>query len=161
MQETASVRWLDHQAFARDGRDIRTKRNRGPISSRFAHLSDHSWFCEIVPRKDYTPMIQAQIERQDVILSHYVTLFEAKQVAQEVHSLMYAKQLVNLLVHAHGFSPEERKRMTLLIPWPEQIESLSEYFGGKWIAVSEPFGDSYALQDLGGFQLLARRLGSH
>jgi hypothetical protein len=114
-----------------------------------------------VPREEYTPIIQAQIERGDVILSHYAAFFEAKQVAQEVYSPMYAKQLVNLSVRSHDFSPEERRRMTLLIVWPEQIESLSEYFGGKWIAVSEPFGDSYALPDLGRFPLVSHRLESH
>jgi len=118
-------------------------------------------FCEIVPREKYTPIIQSQIKREDVVLSHFAAFFEAKQVARKVYSPMYARRFINLSVRAHDFSPEERKQMTVLIMWPEQMESLREYFGGKWVAVSEPFGDSCSLPAPTWFPLLARRLQSH
>lgn len=51
--------------------------------------------------------------------------------------------------------------MSVCIVWPEQMPALSNYFGGVWMAVSEPFGDTYSLPKLDRLPFLLRRLESH
>jgi hypothetical protein len=120
-----------------------------------------STFCHIVPRREYLEAIRAQVHPGDVVFCDYPAFFEAKQVAPKVYSPMYSKHFVTLASHAHDFSPEEKQQITVLIIRPEHHAKLEPYFGGKWVGVSPPFGDSLEAASLARVPLVGSRLVHH
>jgi hypothetical protein len=118
-------------------------------------------FFDIVPRTNYAKIIQAELRPDDVVFAHYTAFFEAKRVAQNVYGPMYGKYLANLTPAAHEFTPEEKQSLTVLIIWKHQFDFFQGYFGGDWVAVSEPFGDSSTLGRSADIPLIGRRMRTH
>src|SRR6185312_15504241 len=88
----------------------------------------------------------------------YESFFEAKEVAQTVFAPSYSKQFVDLSVQSHDFSDEEKKRINVIIIPVKESERLKQYFGGKWEAASEPFGNSYSLGKLAKLPIVGHKI---
>ena len=74
---------------------------------------------------------------------------------------MYARSFVDLSPHAQEFSTEERGQINVMIIPAAESDRMRDYFGGKWEAVSEPFGDTFNLGDATKIPLIGGRLGSY
>jgi len=118
-------------------------------------------FYETVPRKECRQVIRAQTRAGDVAFSDYPAFFEVKQELQAVFSPMYSKHFVELVPSAHDFTPEEKALVTLIIVRPDRLADYEAYFGGKWKAVSEPFGDAIREEKWPKTPMFARVLRHH
>jgi hypothetical protein len=55
------------------------------------------------------------------------------------------------------FTAEEKKSISVLIIRPERKEFMTNFFGGNWIVVAEPFGDTQDYSKLAGIPLAGSR----
>lgn len=124
-------------------------------------LGASSTFAQIAPRAEHLRIIQTQIKTNDVIFCDFPAFFETKQAAQNVFAPTYSKHFLQFTPTAREFSEQEKNSLTLLIISPEKLKATTDYFGGRWEAVSEPFGDSFSLGRWAEVPLIGKRLASH
>jgi hypothetical protein len=102
-------------------------------------------FCEVTPRAELMNQVAAQVHPDDVVFSEYATFFEAKRVTPQVYVPFSARGLGPISRAGLDLTPEQREHVSVMIVSPGQKDPTARYFGGDWVAVSDPFGDSVAL----------------
>ncbi len=118
-------------------------------------------FCEISPRHEYTHLISSALEPDDVIFADYPAFFECKSVAHRVYSPMYSRHFLNLSSTGQDFTREEKQEVTVLAIPVAKLAEMEKYWGGKWVAVTPPFGDSMLLNPRLEVPFLAKKLRSY
>lgn len=118
-------------------------------------------FVQFTPRHFQREIIQVHIRPEDVVFSDYNSFFEAKQFAQRVFIPEYSTNFATLSPEGHDFSPEEKQGITVLLVDPDRITNLKQYFGGRWKAVSDPFGDEISLGRIATRPIIGPRLQHH
>jgi hypothetical protein len=118
-------------------------------------------FVHLTPRNVQQDIVRAHVHSDDVVFSDYASFFEAKQVAQTVFVPVYSTNFARISLQGHEFTPEEKKEITVLIVDPQSITTMQDYFGGRWKATSEPFGDETSLGSAVKVPIIGPRLRSH
>ena len=118
-------------------------------------------FCEIVPRHEYTSLIQSALKPEDVIFADYPAFFECKSVAHLVYSPMYSRHFVNLSSAAQDFTAKEKQDVNVLAIPAAKFDEMKEYWGGEWAAVTQPFGDSMPTHPFLEVPFFGKRLKSY
>ncbi len=118
--------------------------------------------CRIHPRKEMLLQLRSHINERDVVLSDHAAFFEAKQIATEVYDRNYSGTTGNNWVSGgHEFSPEERSAMTVLVIRDQDANLMTNYFGGQWVPVGPPFGDTQDFGALARLPIVGRRFASY
>jgi hypothetical protein len=116
----------------------------------------------LASREELLQMIRSQIRSNDVVVSDQAPFFEVKQVAREVYAPSYSAMLFGMHVAGgHEFSAEERRSISVLVLRPERAELWTNYFGGRWQAVSRPFGDTQDFSRLSRLPVIGSRLAHY
>jgi len=103
-------------------------------------------FVDPCPRSEIRRIVSSRIHPADVVFSDYASFFEIKEVARLVYDPYFSSTLVPRNVPGLDFTDEEKRAISVLVIRPEQLERLAGFFGGKWSAVSDRFGET---QDVG------------
>jgi hypothetical protein len=106
-------------------------------------------------------VIQEHVRPQDVVFADYSVFFETKQCVQQVFIPAYSTNFVTISARGHDFSPEEKKRISVLVVPPEMEPGLQNYFGGQWKPVSELFGNAMSLGKIVKMPLIGARIQHH
>jgi hypothetical protein len=118
--------------------------------------------CKLIPRPELQRTLSAALSRSDVVLSDHAALFEAKQSADLVYDPFYSVSLHYVGVGgAHDFTWEEKRAINVLIIRPQDAGLFTNYLGGKWQAVSAPFGDTQDFHRLERLPVVGRRLAHY
>lgn len=117
--------------------------------------------CQIVPRAEYASVIQSALAPDDVVFADYPAFFECKSVASLVYSPMYSRHFVDLSPAAQDFTEDEKRRVTVLAIPPTKFDDMKSYWGGEWVAVTPPLGDSLLSNNLSTFPFVGKRLLSY
>jgi hypothetical protein len=95
-------------------------------------------------------VLNSRISPHDVVLSEYLSFFEAKKAAHVVYNFYASSVLCPCGIPGFDLSPQQKQAVSVLVIRPQQKDQICGFFGGDWKAVTEPFGD---LQD---FSRIAR-----
>jgi hypothetical protein len=93
------------------------------------------------PRSEVRRIVSSNIVPTDVVFSDYAPFFEVKEVAGTVYDPYFSSELIRRNVLGFDFTAEQKHAISVLVIRPEQEERMTRFFGGRWKAVSEPFGD--------------------
>jgi hypothetical protein len=115
--------------------------------------------CHLVPRQEIQRIVSSNISPADVVLSDHAALFEAKQAAKLVYDTYYSSDFLYMPIKgSHRLTPEEKLSITVLIVRPEKSSTFTNFFGGKWLAVTAPFGDTQDVKKLARLPLAGSKL---
>ena len=117
--------------------------------------------CNIVPRNQYAPVIQAALSPSDVVFADYTAFFECKAVAPLVYSPMYSRQFVSLSKGAQDFTEQEKAQVNVLVIPAPKIDEMKLYWGGEWAAATPMLGDSISGNGFSTLPLIGRRMQSY
>ena len=115
-------------------------------------------FCEVTPRAELMRVVASRLHADDVVFSEYFTFFEAKRITPHLYVPFSAKGLSPIYSSGLELAREERKRVNVIIAKLDEEDSIAGYFGGKWVPVTAPFGDSLATGKLARIPVLGREL---
>jgi len=115
-------------------------------------------FCEVAPRAELMNVVASHLRADDEVFSEYFTFFEVKMITPHVYVPFSARGLCPICASGLELTQEERRRVNVIIVKLEQTDSVAGYFGGKWIAVAAPFGDSVATRKLARIPVFGRML---
>lgn len=101
---------------------------------------------KIVSRSEIQRAIAAQVSETDIAFTDFAAFFEVKQRARVVYDAWYSRAFFIQADSAHDFSEDEKRSLTVLVIRAGEVEKLTNFFGGNWVAVTPPFGDT---QDYG------------
>jgi hypothetical protein len=116
----------------------------------------------LVPRNEIQQVIRSKINPDDVVLSDTAPFYEVKQAAKLVYSISYSSALFPMHVQGgHDFTPEEKRSFSVLVLRSEKSSDVTNHIGGRWQAVTEPFGETQDFSRLARLPLIGRRLASY
>jgi len=115
-------------------------------------------FCEVTPRAELMKVVASRLHADDVVFSEYFTFFEARRITPHLYVPFSAKGLSPIYSSGLELAREERKRVNVIIAKLDEEDSITGYFGGKWVPVTAPFGDSLATGKLARIPVLGREL---
>jgi hypothetical protein len=121
-------------------------------------LSLTAAFCQVAPRAELMNIVASRVHADDVVFSEYFTFFESKMITPHVYVPFSAKGLSPICASGLELTQEERRRVNVIIVKLDQKDSIAGYFGGKWMAVAGPFGDSVAMGKLARIPVFGRIL---
>lgn len=90
-------------------------------------------------------VVASRVHPGDVVFSEYCTFFEAKRITPQVYVPFSARGLGLISNSGLELTPKQREQISVMIVSPGRKDPTARYFGGDWVAVTEPFGDSVAL----------------
>jgi hypothetical protein len=114
--------------------------------------------CEVTPRAELADVVASRVHRDDVVFSEYYTFFETKRITPNVYAPFSAKGLCPIGPSGLDLTSEQRSRVNVMIVKLDQADSTADYFGGNWVAVGAPFGDSVSMTNLSRIPILGRKL---
>jgi hypothetical protein len=117
---------------------------------------------KLVSRTEIQRIVHSHINRHDIVFSDYATFFEVKNSADVVYVPFSSSALVTMAsIGGYDFTPEEKQSISVLVIRPEQSGYLTNFFGGRWEPVTEPFGDVQDFRQLTQLPLIGRRLAHY
>jgi hypothetical protein len=117
--------------------------------------------CRLTSRTEIQRLIDGCVTSKDVVFSDYAPFFEVKHAANVVYAPYYSSALVATHIAGHDFTPEEKQSISVLVIRPEQSDYLTNFFGGRWNPVTEPFGDVQDFRQLTKLPLIGWRLAHY
>jgi hypothetical protein len=115
----------------------------------------------LFPRAEIQRYVHSSIAPKDVVFSDYGPFFEVKNAAAIVYAPYYSSALVGTPIPGHDFTPQEKESISVLVIRPQQAGNLTNFFGGRWKAVTEPFGDTQDLKWMSQLTLIGKRLAHY
>ena len=113
----------------------------------------------LAPRSEIKRIIKARISATDVVFTQQAAFFEAKEITQAVYDIFSSPSFLYFPVPGRReFSAERRQAVSVLVIRPEQIQQVTNFFGGIWTPVSGPFGDTPNYQRLARLPIIGGRL---
>jgi hypothetical protein len=115
----------------------------------------------LVPRDHLQRTIASNVSSNDVVFSDMGAFFEAKQVTEVVYNFCSSSALLTTHIPGRDFTPEEKQSVSVVITSPEQKDHFCGFFGGEWVAVTPPFGDSFDFTALARLPIIGRKFASY
>ncbi len=112
-----------------------------------------------VPRAELVETFRSKITPDDIVLSDHAPFFEVKKAALVVFDPTYDKTLAPMsMAGGHDFTEAEKQAFTVMVIRPPYADVMTNYIGGHWAAVTEPFGDRQDFSLLSKLPVVGKRL---
>ncbi|HWX18525.1 MAG TPA: hypothetical protein VN578_01340 [Candidatus Binatia bacterium] len=115
----------------------------------------------LVPRAELQRTVASNVSRNDVVFSDMGAFFEAKQAAEVVYDFCSSSALLATSIPGRDFTPGEKQSVSVVITSPAQKDHFCGFFGGEWVAVTPPFGDSFDFTALARLPIIGRKFASY
>jgi hypothetical protein len=141
-------------------------------------------FCTVTPRSTIQAIVDSHITRRDVVFADVAVFVEVKRRADTMYTwqssqtfcaarigghlvtpeervLLGRSAVLNPLMPGRVFTPQEEQSVSVLVVRPELEGLCTNAFGGQWIAVTPPFGDTQDVASVARWPVVGPRLAHH
>jgi hypothetical protein len=105
-------------------------------------LALSSYFARITPNTEIQRRIVSCINPDDVVYTADACFFDVKPLAKVVYARCSFMDFVGTRVPGRRLTQSEKDNVTKLVVRADTAAFFTDYFGGPWEAVTEPFGDT-------------------
>jgi len=120
-----------------------------------------SYFTNVTPRSDIRQRVDSCISDTEVVYTDDTAFFEVKPFAKVVYARWSSMDFIETRVAGRRLTQAEKDSVTKLVIRADKADFFTNYFGGNWEAVTEPFGDTTDWDRVNHFPLIHSKLKSY